>query len=702
VEVYELVRVGARRSRLHAAAARGLTRFVGRDTELEQLRQALGRAAASHGQVVAIVGEAGVGKSRLVWEVTHSHRTHGWLILQATSASFGRASPYLPVIGLFTSYFRIDDRDEPHAIREKVMGKLLALDRALEPMLPALLALLGVPVDDVAWQALDPRQRRERTVEAGKRVLLCESRVQPLLVVFEDMHWIDSETQGLLDSLVESVPTARILLLVNYRPEYEHRWAGKTYYTQLRLDPLPPESAEELLQALMGEDPTLTPLARRLVERTEGNPFFLEESVRALVETGALAGERGRHRLAVPLPEIRVPATVQAVLAARMDRLPPEDRQLLQEAAVIGKEVPLALLRAVTELPEDDLRRGLTHLQAGEFLYETSLYPDPEYTFKHALTQEVAYGGLLNERRRTLHARIATALKALAGERWPDHAETLARHARNGEVWEVAVECLREAGLRAFARGAVMESLERLDAALDLLPRLPPGPETARQAIDVRLSLLGPLTSLGQVPRLAHRMDEARQLALDLGERPRLARVLLGLSVCSNLDARYGDALDAEGQLLAIATAEGDADLRVNAMYMLAAARTLTGDLRVGVDLSTPLVDGADAEQARRTLGVISTLFIESCTWLACCWAYLGDFRRAIEYAERGLKEADEIGAPLAQAWASAWRAFPLMHKGEASPALPWVERATWARPSSAPCPYRSTPCSRRGRSSTS
>jgi class 3 adenylate cyclase/tetratricopeptide (TPR) repeat protein len=676
VEVYELLRAGARRSRLHAAAARGLTRFVGRDAELEQLRQSLGRAAASHGQVLAIVGEAGVGKSRLVWEVTHSHRTHGWLILQATSASFGRASPYLPVIGLLRGYFGIDDRDEPRAIREKVMGKLLALDRVLEPMLPALLALLGVPVEDVAWQALDPRQRRERTVDAAKRVLLSESRQQPLLVVFEDLHWIDAETQGLLDSLVESVPSACLLLLVNYRPEYEHRWAGKTYYTQLRLDPLPPESAEELLRSLIGENPALALLARRLVERTEGNPFFLEESVRALVETGALAGESGRRRLAVPLPEIRVPATVQAVLAARMDRLPIEDRQLLQEAAVIGKDVPLALLRAVTELPDDDLRSRLAHLQAGEFLYETSLYPEPEYTFKHALTQEVAYGGLLQERRRTLHARIATALRALAGERRADHAEALARHALNGEVWEVAVDCLREAGVRAFARGAVMESLERLDAALDLLPRLAPGPEAARRGIDVRFGLLQPLFSLGQAPRFARLMDEGRQLALDLADQSRLARVLFGFSVCALFDARYPDVLEAAGRALAIARAEGDGYVRVRSTFVLASAHVLSGDIRVAIDLLTPLVDGADAEVARRTVGIFGTDFIMSCSWLGGCWSYLGDFERAFAYAARGLAEADAIGVPSAQAWASAWQAFPAMLRGEASQALPGLERA--------------------------
>ena len=251
------------------------------------------------------------------------------------------------MVDLLKGYFAIEDRDGPRAVREKMTGKLLTLDRAQEASLPALLALLDVPTGDPSWDALDPRQRRQRTLHALKQLLIRESQVQPLLVVFEDLHWIDSETQALLDGLVESLPAARLLLLVNYRPEYQHPWGSRTYYTQLRLDPLPPETAEELLGALLGPDAGLEPLKRMLIARTEGNPFFLEESVRTLVETGALAGERGAYRLARPLPAIQVPATVQAVLAARIDRLAPEDKALLQTASVVGKDVPFALLQAI-------------------------------------------------------------------------------------------------------------------------------------------------------------------------------------------------------------------------------------------------------------------------------------------------------------------------------------------------------------------
>jgi class 3 adenylate cyclase len=326
LEVYEVNGVGAARSRLQASAARGLTRFVGRDKEIEQLRTALERASTSHGQVVAVVGEPGLGKSRLFHEFTHSHRTQDWLIVESGSVSYGKATPYLPLIDLFKAYFKIHDRDNQREIREKITGKLLTLDDSLKPTLPVFLALLDIPVDDQQWQTLDPSQKRQRTLDACKRLLFRESQVQPLLLVFEDLHWVDLETQTLLDSLVESLPTSRLLLLVNYRPEYQHGWANKTYYTQLRLDPLPAQSAEELLQSLLGNHPSLHPLKQLLIRRTEGNPFFLEESVRTLLETKVLEGERGVFRVAKSVENILVPATVQAVLAARIDRLPTENK----------------------------------------------------------------------------------------------------------------------------------------------------------------------------------------------------------------------------------------------------------------------------------------------------------------------------------------------------------------------------------------
>src|SRR5262249_24616523 len=285
VVVFQLVGAGVARTRLEAAARRGLTRFVGRIAELEQLGGALDQTRLGHGQGVAVVGEPGGGKSRLFWELTPSQRGDGWKIVQAGSVSYGKATPYLLVIELLRGYFKIDSRDDPRKIREKVTGKVLTVAPALGSAVPALLALLDVPIEDVSWSALDPVQRRQRTLDAVKHLLLQESKGQPLLGVFEDLPWIDAEPQALLDGLAESLPTARLLLLVSFRPEYQHGWASRAYYRQLRLDALPPESADDLLDALLGPDAALSQLKRLLVERTEANPLFLEETVRALVET---------------------------------------------------------------------------------------------------------------------------------------------------------------------------------------------------------------------------------------------------------------------------------------------------------------------------------------------------------------------------------------------------------------------------------
>jgi class 3 adenylate cyclase len=282
VEVFELVGASGVRRRLQAAAMRGLTPFVGRQQELETIHQALERALAGHGQVVALVGEAGVGKSRLVHECVHSHRTRDWRVLESASVSYGKATLYFPVIDLLKRYCHVDDGDDVRTIRAKVTGQILTLDETFQDTLPPLLALLDAVPDHSPFLHLDPPQRRQGILEALKRVLLRESQVQPLLLVFEDLHWIDTETQALLDRLVESLPTTRLLLLVNYRPEYQHDWGNKTYYTQLRLDPLPPASAEAFLAALLGDDPSLAPLTPLLITRTAGNPFFLEESVRTL------------------------------------------------------------------------------------------------------------------------------------------------------------------------------------------------------------------------------------------------------------------------------------------------------------------------------------------------------------------------------------------------------------------------------------
>jgi class 3 adenylate cyclase/tetratricopeptide (TPR) repeat protein len=636
VEVFELVGASAVRRRLQAAAARGLTPLVGRQPELETVQQALARAQTGHGQVVALVGDAGVGKSRLVYELIHSHRTQGWQVLESASVSYGKATPYFPVIDLLKRYCHVDDGDDTRTVRAKVTGQVLTLDETLQETIPALLTLLDAVPDDSPFRHLEPPQRRQRTLEALKRVLLRESQVQPLLLVFEDLHWIDTETQALLDRLVESLPTASLLLLVNYRPEYQHGWGSKTYYTQLRLDPLQPASAEEFLHALLGDDPSLAPLKQLLIARTEGNPFFLEESVRTLIEIGILGGTPGAHRLLQPLQGMPVPATVQAVLAARIDRLPPEDKRLLQTAAVIGADVPFALLRAIAEVPEAALHRGLAHLQAAEFLYETRLFPEQEYTFTHALTHEVTYGSLLLERRRALHARIVEALEALAPERAAEQVERLAQHALRGEVWGKAVPYCQQAGARAYDRAAFREAAAYIDQALQALAHLPEHDDTRVLAIELRLALGDPLSALGEYRRSRALLSEAEALARALDDRARLGRVLASMANRLRMTGDTDRAMATGQQALALAVELGDSALQMQASYNLGTAYYVVGDFRRAAELLRWNVEAVDRES--RTPSTDWRLLSQA--WLARTLSALGAFAEGRRHGEEALRLA--------------------------------------------------------------
>jgi tetratricopeptide (TPR) repeat protein len=526
---------------------------------------------------------------------------------------------------------------------------VLTLDEALQDTIPALLALLDVLPEDSPFLTLDPSQRRQRTLAALKRLLLRESQGQPLLLVFEDLHWIDSETQALLDSLVESLPTARLLLLVNYRPEYQHGWGSKTYYTQLRLDPLPPASADELLQALLGDDPSLAPLKQLLIERTGGNPFFLEESVRALVETGVLVGERGAYRLATALPAVQVPATVQAVLTARIDRLPLEEKRLLQTAAVIGTEVPLALLQAIAEVPDAALRVSLAHLQAAEFLYETRLFPDLEYTFKHALTHDVAYWGLLQERRRMLHASIVKALERLAPERLAEQVDRLAHHAYRGEAWDKAVAYGRQAGAKALVRSAYREAVATFEQALVALQHLPEDRNTLAQGIDLRFDLRIALVPLGEYGRIFDSLRDAERLAEVLGDQRRLGWAAAFMTNYFHMRGAPDRALAAGQRARAIATALGELALRVETHFHLGHVYHALGDYRQAIDVLRWNVAALTGALLQERLGLPGLASVLSRTWLVRCLTELGAFAEGATLGDEAIQMAEAVDHPFSR-----------------------------------------------------
>jgi class 3 adenylate cyclase/tetratricopeptide (TPR) repeat protein len=676
VEVYELIGTSALRQRLQASAARGLTRFVGRQQELMALQQALERAGAGHGQVAALVGEAGMGKSRLVYECVHAQGTQGWRVLESASVSYGKATPYFPVIDLFKRYCHVDDSDDVRTTRAKVTGQIVTLDETLQDTLPALLALLDAVPDDSPFLRLDPPQRRQRTLDGLKRVLLRASQVQPLLLVCEDLHWIDTETQALLDHLVESLPTTHVLLLVNYRPEYQHSWGSKTYYTQLRLDSLPPASADELLQALLGDDPSLAPLTQLLLARTEGNPFFLEESVRTLVETGVLVGQPGTYGLAKPLDSLQVPATVHAVLAARIDRLPAAEKRLLQTAAVIGTEVPLPLLQAVAELPEDALYRGLAHLQAAEFLYETRLFPEREYTFTHALTHEVAYSSLLQERRRVLHAQIVPALETLAADRLAEHIERLAHHAMRGEVWDKALAYCRQAGEKAMTRPAFREAVTWFEQALVASQRLPRQRDLLTEGIDLRLNLDTAFLALGDPKRGFDSLREAAALAEELDDQRRLGPISCAIAHYVWRMGDYAAAIEYGQRALVHTTASGDIVEQARAQGLLGTVYFSLGDYRRAADVfrqSVAAVEG-DLRQARSSGLLLPS--VRSRSWLVSCLAELGEFPEGMACGAEAVQIAEAAGHLHSAIFAQLRLGTLVLRRGDLQHAIFILERA--------------------------
>jgi class 3 adenylate cyclase/tetratricopeptide (TPR) repeat protein len=504
VAIHELTGLGPLRTRLQASARRGLSKFVGREAELAQIRQALEFASSGRGQIVAAVGEAGVGKSRLFYEfqaVGHN----GCLVLEAPSVPHGKASAYLPLIDLLQSYFDIIQDDDERRRREKIAGKILMLDRALEEILPYFFTLLEVPESDDQFARLDAEVRKRRTLDAIKRLLLRESLNQPLVVIFEDLHWLDEGSRVLLNLLVDSLGTARVLLLVNYRPEFTHNWGSKTYYTQLRLDPLGKESGEEMLSALLGNGRDLVQLKRIIVEKTEGNPFFMEEIVQALFEQGALL-RNGSIKLAKSLSTIEIPSTVQAVLASRIDRLPARSKDLLQTLAVIGKEFPFRLIREVSAKAEDELQMLLSDLQMAEFIYEQSAVADVAYVFKHALSQQVAYGSTLVERRKFIHERIARFLETLFPEIVDTQPELIGHHYTEAGLGPQAIPFWKRAGERALERSVPFEAVNHIKKGLELI-----GPPDVRSDEVQRCSLL---LVLGLAQRRAGEYVEAEETLL--------------------------------------------------------------------------------------------------------------------------------------------------------------------------------------------
>ncbi len=714
--VYEVLGAGPLRTRLQVAARRGLTRFIGRQREMEQLQQALIQAQAGHGQIVGTMGEPGLGKSRLFHEFKLLS-LGDCVVLEAYPVSHGKATAYLPVIELLKSYFQIQPQDDERTRRERVIGKVLGLDRTLEGTLPYLFSLLGIEEQPSPLQQMDPQIRRRRTFDALKKLFLRESLNQPVILIFEDLHWIDSETQGLLDVLSESVASAKLLLLTNYRPEYHHEWGQKTYYTQLRLAPLGQAEAEEFLDVLLGTTvgaqhaAPLQALEQLILEKTQGMPFFMEEIVQDLFERGVLvrdgAGARSSTSSgAVPLPtDLHIPTTVQGVLAARIDRLAPDEKVLLQQLAVIGREFPLSLAKQVVTQPEDDLYRLLSSLQRKEMLYEQPAFPEVEYIFrtmgqnsntgrkgrgslraqrsnlgpvisalarllrrlrllamtgsstfvfrfcltvlKHALTQEVAYNSVLIERRKVLHERTAQVIEALYSTNLDEHYSELAHHYSHSKNMEKAIDYLHKAGQQAVQRSANVEAITHLTTALELLAMLPDTRERAQQEVTLRLTLGAPLLAIRgfDSPEVKTTYTRARELCQQLGETRQLFPVLVGLWTVHLV---RGELLAARGlgeQLLDLAQREHDPTLLMETYWVLGGTCFYLGELGAAQAYLAQGLTLYDAQRHRSQVFLVEPGIL-GLTYAAWVLWHLGYPDQALQKSAAAWTLAQELSYP--------------------------------------------------------
>ena len=682
VHVHELEGQGPLRTRFEASRARGLSRLVGREPEMAALEAALERALAGQGQVVGLVAEAGAGKSRLCYELAELCRARGIAVREAHGVAHGKAVPLLPVLEFYRGVFGIEPRDSDREARRKIAGTVVLADEALQPELPLLFDFLAVPDPERPAPAMPAEARERRLLDLMRRMSLARSRREPAVLLFEDLHWVDAATDRFVAMLADATEGTRTLLLVNFRPEYRADWMSRSCYQQLALRPLDAAAVRVMLADWLGGDPSLAGLAERISERTGGNPFFVEEVVLSLVEAGALEGVRGQHRLSRPLERLEIPATVQVVLAARIDRLAERDKRALQAAAVIGREFAEPVLAEIGELPVTEVRESLHRLVQAELVVERALYPEPEYAFKHPLTQEVAYHSQLSDHRARTHAAVARALEARTEPaKQAEQSALLAYH------WDAAGEALVAAGwhMRAgeWADGRDLADAEQHFArARDLADSLPDSDASLRLRLASRTRLLIVAARAGfgrqDIERTA---TEAEALALRLGDSQSLARVLVTRVHASFMGAGSGISETREPleRARAVADESGDLELRATLRVALTQVYQREGSLELALAAAAEgiAICGSDIGVGRSILGL--SVFAYLAMLRALFLAPRGRGAEARRDAERALEFAQERGDGLGLGQALSALGVLARSEGNLAAARTYAERSLQA-----------------------
>lgn len=673
VELFELTgTIG--RSRWEARAATGLTHFVGRSAELEVLRQAVAGARGGRGSVVEIVGEAGMGKSRLVHELIRECASESCSFVIAAAMPYDSESPYALVSKLARGLLGVTADDGLADIERRLSMALAGLRGSQEEISAALRVLLDLPALDAAWEQLDPRQRRNRLGDAV-RALLVRAAKTTFGLVLEDLHWSDTESLAVLSTLLSSIGASHIFVVATSRPEFDSGWPRYSYFSLLRLTALASEDAEQLLGVLLGDSPDLGRLRQQLIARTGGEPLFLEELARSLVETGALQRDGDGFRLARDFETIEVPSSLHAIIAARIDRLPIDCRTVLQIASVIGKDVALGPLRAVADLPEAQLLTQLTALQSLEFLHEVNSPVSLGYTFKHALTHSVAYDGILLKHRRALHGRVLTAIEQLYADRLDEMTERLAHHAMRAEDHAKAVEYNYKAGLRANLRSAYREAVTFLERALQSLARLPETAANADRGIDIRLALRVALLASGDLMQVRLHLEQAEMLARALDDRRLLPIIISRATILVNLGdldraveaALYGRQMAEQG---------ADPEYFISASFALGQAHWNRGDFSAAVAVLSRAIDRTGSNWTRPASGTTGSLPVLCRVSLSHALAFMGDLADANAAARHALDAARETARPYDLSYAHAAQGLNDLILGNLPEAIRHLEEA--------------------------
>jgi tetratricopeptide (TPR) repeat protein len=670
VGVHRLTGIGAARGRLDISRERGFSKFVGRDDEMHVLQAAWEQSLAGRPQVIGIVGEAGVGKSRLCDMFMRRCRAQGAQLYHTAGLAHATSTPLVPVLHIMRAYFDVTDLDSDQMARERIAGKLLLLDERFADDLSLLFDFLGVPDPERPATHMDPETRQRRLLDVTKRLVRAQSARAPGVSVFEDLHWFDPGSELFVAAHLEAVQGGRSLTILNFRPDYHAQWMSKSYYRQMALEPLGPEAINQLLADLLGSDPSLDGIGEVIRERTGGNPFFIEEVVQSLVESGCLEGARGAHRLVRPIDEASVPASVQAVLAARIDRLAERDKAVLQGAAVIGKEFPEPVLARVTELGRSELEKSLEQLVSGEYIYAQELYPEAVYAFKHPLTQEVAYGSQLGARRAQVHAAVARAMEAEHPDRLDEWAALLVQH------WELAGESLEAA--HWHARAAAWAGSNDPVAALghwrrvrELTDAVPESAETLKLGLSARIFALGYGWRLGIPDREADALfDEADRMAeraQDVWSRTVLLSNLGTITYITR--GRFREAITPVLRSISLADGSGDA-----ALYLSASGNAylffLLGEYQEALTITERAIELADGDASVGAGITVQCPLAQALMQKGAVLCEQGRLDEGGELIERGRRMAADRNASELVGWGHNWAFWHAYRSGDGERAM--------------------------------